>query len=126
MKTMSPSLGFSRRFHHVLLCMMIYFALSLASDGFLPTCPSFDPRCQENNVCIQCHPSCEYCQRLVMEGELITCGASDCVSCQPNLIHQPIYDDSTGMCVEDVQEILRVVPEDQRGKLFVINLMRRP
>ncbi len=96
--------------------------------AFSETCPSEFPICVENNVCKQCHPSCEYC--LVStdnpDEEKRDCGPEDCVSCPEGLSLFSLYNYTHGACVRPTDRVLESVPADQRGKMFVINLERRP
>eukprot|EP00730_Choanoeca_flexa_P011539 TRINITY_DN27036_c0_g1_i1.p1 TRINITY_DN27036_c0_g1~~TRINITY_DN27036_c0_g1_i1.p1 ORF type:complete len:301 (+),score=39.68 TRINITY_DN27036_c0_g1_i1:131-1033(+) len=87
-----------------LQCLHGYRFVELYEDGtgecsdqpaiYKSTCPEGQPHCSPENLCETCHPTCRFCQ-----GESQTCGVKDCVTCQPGLIHHPIYSDESGECL---------------------------
>ena len=106
--------------------LVLSFLLSLASGVFLPTCPDTHPGCSEANVCKACHPACALCQRVASDGVLRTCAPHECVTCAPGLnltgLTIPEAPLELGVCTPPVP----AVAVTERGKMFVINLKRRP
>ena len=91
------------------------------------TCPESLANCSVENTCESCHPSCTYCLR-TYAGEHKECGPLECITCASGLLLVPHK--RGAYCTTPPEEILQTAAPytsaNGLGKVFVINLKRRP